>query len=101
MNVSDKKLFSLLSRRMADGSYFPLLVIPRRDPGEVYGISLLPLPVELNSSDVPKVIKTNLKSLVKNSKKYLAGSGLQPNTWVISVKVLQAKGDSTGRDIRD
>jgi len=101
MNVSDKKLFNLLSRRMNDGSYFPLLVIPRRDLGEVYGISLLPLPVELNSSDVPKVIKTNLKSLVKNRKKYLAGSGLRPNVWVISVKVLQAKGRSTGRDIRD
>lgn len=86
---------------MGEGSYFPLAVKPHRSAKETYGISLVPVPIELNSSDVPKVLKTSLSSLFKKREKHLAGSGMKPNLWIVSVKVLQVKGESPGKDIRD
>ncbi len=101
IDAADETSEQLLEKKMKEGVYFPLVVRPLRDRNEIYGIRLVPLPLEMPSSDVPAALKVRLSALVKKSRHYLAGSGMKPNLWILSVKILQAKGESRGGDIRD
>lgn len=103
VNIANKRELDFYEKKLSHGFFLPLGISLRKRADEPYGIALYPtiLPVDITGDYVPKMMKTDLASVVKKPDYYMGNGLFHPPIWFISIKVERIKRDRGVRDIRD
>ena len=103
VDVSSKSELGFFEKKLSRGFSIPLGISLRKRADEPYGIALYPtiLPVAITGDYVPKMVRTDLASVIKKPDYYMENGLFHPPIWFVKIKVERIKRDRSVRDIRD
>lgn len=103
VDVSNKSELDFFEKKLSHGFFIPLGISLRKRADEPYGIALYPtiLPVDITGDYLPRMVKTDLASVIKKPDYYMGNGLFRPPIWFVGIKVERIKRDKGFRDIRD
>ncbi len=99
-SVRDPREMKFFLEKKGQPFPFHLGVAVRKEPGEIYGISLIPEAFGVTSDFIPDMIKTSVGDIIKRKQYYMNEGLFFPPVWFIDAKVEEVVNTGGKGDVR-